>query len=181
MWCNWENRSVYITQLNCVNNCLPSVLWHCWLGSRKGIRPVKKLSGEVLAWLSVWSMVQMICIWSSWCHCHPIISCSSKIQNGLPFWCQLTQVVLEKRLLKGCSSLSTSEISRKTALLCLFNVPQICKMSRKNPYPVLNYKKNLQRLHFCSSLYMQMHMLYVLKCASVFTVRIRLAQLKWTT
>jgi len=39
----------------------------------------------------------MICIWSSWCHCHPIISRSSKIQNGLPFWCQLTQVVLEKR------------------------------------------------------------------------------------
>ena len=38
----------------------------------------------------------MICIWSNWCHCHPIISCSSKIQNGLPFCCQLTQVVLEK-------------------------------------------------------------------------------------
>ena len=33
----------------------------------------------------------------------PIISCSSKIQNGLPFWCQLTQVVLEKRPLNGCS------------------------------------------------------------------------------
>jgi len=34
-----------------------------------------KLSCEVLAWLSVCSEVQMICIWSSWCHCHPIISC----------------------------------------------------------------------------------------------------------
>jgi len=32
----------------------------------------------------------------SWCHCQPIISCSGKIQNGLPFWCRLTQVVLEK-------------------------------------------------------------------------------------
>jgi len=42
----------------------------------------KKLSNEVLAWLSVWSKVQMICIWSSWCHCHPIISCFIKIQNG---------------------------------------------------------------------------------------------------
>ena len=30
---------------------------NCWLGGRKGIRPVKKLSGEVLAWLSVWSKV----------------------------------------------------------------------------------------------------------------------------
>jgi len=35
----------------------------------------KKLSDEVLAWLSVWIEVQMICIWSSWCHCHPVISC----------------------------------------------------------------------------------------------------------
>jgi len=36
-------------------------------------------------------------------HCHPIIPCSSKIQNGLPFWCRLTQVVLEKRPLNRCS------------------------------------------------------------------------------
>jgi len=32
----------------------------------------------------------------------PIISCYSKIQNGLPFWCWLTQVVLEKRPLNVC-------------------------------------------------------------------------------
>jgi len=55
-------------------------------------------------WCGYLSGVQMICIWSSWCHCPPIISCSSKIQNGLPFWCRLTQVVLEKRPLNGCSS-----------------------------------------------------------------------------
>jgi len=34
----------------------------------------------------------------------PIISCFIEIQNGLPFWCWLTQVVLEKRLLNGCST-----------------------------------------------------------------------------
>jgi len=50
----------------------------------------------------------MICVWSCWCHCHPIISCSSKIQNGLPFWCRFMQVVMEKRLLNGCSSSSSS-------------------------------------------------------------------------
>jgi len=47
----------------------------------------------------------MICMWSSWCHCHLIISCSSKIQSGqnvFPIWCRLTQVVLEKRPLKLC-------------------------------------------------------------------------------
>jgi len=43
------------------------------------------MSDEVLAWLSVWSDVQMICIWSSWCHCHPIVSCFIKIQIGLTF------------------------------------------------------------------------------------------------
>jgi len=42
--------------------------------------------------------------WSSWCHCHPITYCFSKIQNGLPFWCRLTQIVLEKRPLNGCIS-----------------------------------------------------------------------------
>jgi len=45
----------------------------------------KNLSDEVLAWLSVRSEVQTICIWSSWCHCHPIISCFVKIQIGLTF------------------------------------------------------------------------------------------------
>jgi len=32
------------------------------------------------------------------------VSCSSEIQNGLPFWCQLTQLVLEKRQWMWCSS-----------------------------------------------------------------------------
>jgi len=39
----------------------------------------------VLAWLSVWSEVQMLCMWSSWCHCHPIISCLIKLQSGSTF------------------------------------------------------------------------------------------------
>jgi len=30
---------------------MPSVLGCCWLGSREGIQPVKKVSGGVLAWL----------------------------------------------------------------------------------------------------------------------------------
>ena len=31
----------------------------------------KKLSDEVLMWLFIWSEVQIVCIWSSWCHCIP--------------------------------------------------------------------------------------------------------------
>ena len=62
---------------------LPSVLWLCWLGDRKGIRPVKKLSGGVLVWLSVWSGVQTY-IWSSCCHCRSL-TCFSKVQIGFTF------------------------------------------------------------------------------------------------
>jgi len=50
----------------------------------KSVRPANP-NDEVLAWLAVWSEVQMICIWSSWCHCHPIISCFIKFQNGFTF------------------------------------------------------------------------------------------------
>ena len=27
--------------------------------------------GGMLVWLCVWSKVQIVCIWSSWCHCYP--------------------------------------------------------------------------------------------------------------
>ena len=50
---------------------MPSVIWHCWLGVRKSIWSVKNWSGGVLVWLSVWCKVQIVCIWSSWCHCIP--------------------------------------------------------------------------------------------------------------
>ena len=72
------------------------MLWRCWLGGRKGIRPYKKLSGGVLAWLSDWSEVQT-CIWPSWCHCHSLSLASVKSRLVLPFWYRLTRVVSEKR------------------------------------------------------------------------------------
>jgi len=40
-----------------------TVLWHCWFGIRNHEHPAcKKLTDEVLAWLSVWTEVQIICI-----------------------------------------------------------------------------------------------------------------------
>jgi len=71
---------------------LPSVLWCCWLGGTTSIQPVKNLSGEVLAWLSVWSKVQHM---ASWCYCHSV-SCFSKI------WYQLTRVVPDNGPLNAC-------------------------------------------------------------------------------
>jgi len=35
------------------------------VGRQEGHPACKKLSGELMAWLSLWSEVQMICIWSS--------------------------------------------------------------------------------------------------------------------
>jgi len=59
---HWRHSAViFHAGYYCVNfklisvQLILSVLWRCWLGGRKGIRPVKKLSGGVLAWLSVWS------------------------------------------------------------------------------------------------------------------------------
>ena len=69
----------------------------------------KKQSGGVLAWLSVWSEVQT-CIWPSWCHCHSLSLAPGKSRLVLPFWYRLTQVVLEKRPLNGCSIVDTDII-----------------------------------------------------------------------
>jgi len=41
--------------------CLQKIFDAGWLGSRKGIRPAKKLSDGMLAWLCVWVKMQ-ICI-----------------------------------------------------------------------------------------------------------------------
>ena len=75
--------------------------WRCWLGSRKAIRPVKKLSSEVLAWLSVWSEVQA-CIWPSWCHCHSLSLAPVKYRLVLFLWYRLAWVVPDKGTLNGC-------------------------------------------------------------------------------
>jgi len=50
-----------------------SVLWHCWLGDRKGIRPVKKLDVGLLV-VMVW--LELCTIYSSSCHHrfhHPLL------------------------------------------------------------------------------------------------------------
>ena len=93
------------------------------VGRQEGHPACKKLSGWVLAWLSVWSEVHTAQLMPL-----PLtVSCCSKIQigftflvlahlgspgkravkrvcvgGGLPFWCRLNQVVLERRPLNGC-------------------------------------------------------------------------------
>jgi len=47
------------------------------VGQQEGHPAYKKLSGGVLAWLSVWSEMQT-CIWPSCCHCHSLSVASVK-------------------------------------------------------------------------------------------------------
>ena len=82
---------------------MPSVPWRCWLGGRKGIRPVKKLEwwGAGLKIFKnsfpVWSEVVQTSTWPSWCHCHPLSLASAESPIGFAFWYRLTHVVPEKR------------------------------------------------------------------------------------
>jgi len=87
-----------IYDLLTVNNC-----YHAFsaltllVGRQEGHPACKKVSGGVLAWLSVWSEVQT-CIWPSWCHCHSLSLASVKSRLVLPF----TRVVPEKGPLNVC-------------------------------------------------------------------------------
>ena len=67
------------------------------VGLQEGHPTCKKLSGGLLALLSVWSEVQT-CIWPSWCRCHSLCLASVESRLVLPFWYWLTRVVPEK----GC-------------------------------------------------------------------------------
>ena len=83
-----------------VNFCLLCALT-LLVGRQEGHPACKKLSGGVLAWLSVWSEVQT-CICLSWCHCHSLSLASVKSRLVLPFCYQLTRVVPDKGPLNGC-------------------------------------------------------------------------------
>ena len=71
------------------------------VGRQEGHPAFKKPSGEVLAWLSVWSEVQT-CIWPSWCHCRSLSLALVKSRLVLLFWYRLTRVVPEKGQLNVC-------------------------------------------------------------------------------
>jgi len=65
------------------------------VGWQEGHPACKKLSGGVLAWLSVWSELQ-IYMWPGWCQCHSLSLASVKSRLVLSFWYRLTWIVPEK-------------------------------------------------------------------------------------
>jgi len=78
----------------------------------------KKLSGGVLAWLSVWCEVQT-CVWPSGFHCHSLSFASVKSRLVLPFWYRLSRVVVDRGPLNGlcvliCQTWSNVKLWSKT-------------------------------------------------------------------
>ena len=71
------------------------------VGQQEGRPACKRLSGGVLAWLSVGCEVQT-CIWPSWCHCHALSLASIKSRLVLLFWYRLNRLVQDKRPLSVC-------------------------------------------------------------------------------
>ena len=90
---------IYVTIYICVITVFSALM--LLVGRQEGHLACKKLSGGVLAWLSVWSEVQT-CIWPSWCHCHSLSLASVKSRLVLPFWYLLTWVVPNIGPLNGC-------------------------------------------------------------------------------
>ena len=88
---------------DCCHSCGPFAFSALTLlDGRREEHLVSNVNDEVLTWLSVWDEMQMICIWSSWCHCQRIISYFIKIQNSLT----LSGDGLSERSLSGCLSVA---------------------------------------------------------------------------
>ena len=105
---NWDSQ--FLSQLlYCAFGALTLLV-----GQQEGHPACKKLSGGMLAWLSVWSEVQT-CVRPSWCHCHSLSFASVKSRLVLPFW---YRVVPEKGPLNGCMLL----YFKSYLFICLFTV-----------------------------------------------------------
>ena len=91
-----SNNNIYFVLLHFAFSVLTLLV-----GRQEGHPACKKLSGGVLAWLSVWCEVQT-CIWPSGFHCHSLSLASVNSRLVLPFWYRLNQVVPDRGPLNGC-------------------------------------------------------------------------------
>ena len=91
------------------------------VGRQEGHPACKKLSGGVLASLSVWSEMQT-CMQPSWCHCHSLSLASVQSRLVLPFWYWLTWVVLEKGPLNGYICMYLLVVASEIGCCCSNNL-----------------------------------------------------------
>ena len=130
----------------CAASLCPSVLWHCWFGVRKNTRPVK---------IELWGVGVVICLQqgADCLHMVQLMPLHPKTQSSLasfnsrlvlPFWYRLTQVVLKKRLLNGCSSVAVLRHSfNRPAIKARLAVPllQVINIfTHSLAYTVLHWK-----------------------------------------
>jgi len=125
-WSIKRQSSLY-SQAITTKNFVFSVL-HCWLSDRKGIQPAEN-SALVCWW---WSFVQVPVVTSA----TPIISRCNKIQNGVTFWYQLTQVVVENGRHSKCVGVWVCVVTTKEKfyillplLYCIFYHIWMCQSS----------------------------------------------------
>ena len=140
------------------------------VGQQEGQLACKKLSGGVLAWLSVWSEVQT-CIRPSWCHWHSLSLASVKSRLVLPFCYRLTRVVPDNGPLIVCVCVIWGGwmVQKDHFLQDICEWPQ--KNSRKTlfhwfatVYHSINVSLTLcvtSSLHYCWMVEMVQHIYYV--------------------
>jgi len=107
------------------------------VGRQEGHPACKKLSGGVLAWLSVRCEVQT-CIWPSGFHCHSLSLAPVKSRLVLSFWYRLTWVVSDRGPLNGCVCVCVRACVRACVRVCLCLLdqlslasPRVAKLSEK--------------------------------------------------
>jgi len=84
------------------------------VGRQEGHLACEKLSGGVLAWLSVWTLEQGADLHTAQLMPLPLtVSCFSRIQIGSPFSYRLTRVVPEKGPLNGCVCVCVCALCRR--------------------------------------------------------------------
>jgi len=131
------------------------------VGRQEGHPACKKLSSEVLAWLSVWSEMQT-CIWPSWCDCHSLSLAAVKSRLVLLFWYRLTWVVPDIGPLNGVYML---ELFLCWHRLCLFIVTVYnhswqCLFQASSPPPkTYNFPPNRDHI-VCSKSFLAGAMIY---------------------
>ena len=122
------------------------MLWRCWLGGRKDIRPVKTEWWDAGVVVCLERDADLLtCIWPSWCHCHSLSLASVKSRLVLPF-CYVVPAYLGspgKRAVKRvCWCVCVCVCVRACVRACVC-VSYFCCNSVK-------YEVNFITLFFCS-------------------------------
>jgi len=110
---------------------VPSVLWRCWLGGRKGIRPVK--NWEVGCWRGYLSGARCRLAYGP-ANATATVSCFSKIQIGFFFLVPAHLGSPGKEPLNGCIGADTTGATGNFAPVLSKNRGKRCVLPRYLPW-----------------------------------------------